>query len=74
VGLTVVPASAAEALQIFIYGGVRGVLVPPARRPPPFTTYHTAQDRPETLEPAALARVLTVLEVLCRVLDERTAS
>ncbi|PYM61011.1 MAG: hypothetical protein DMD79_14100 [Candidatus Rokuibacteriota bacterium] len=74
VGLTVVPASAAEALQTFIYGGVRGVLVPPARRPPPFTTYHTAQDRPETLEPAALARVLTVLEVLCRVLDERTAS
>jgi Peptidase family M28 len=71
VGLTVVPASAAEALRAFIYGGVRGILVPPARRPPPFTTYHTAQDRLETLDPAAPPRVLAALEGLCRVLDER---
>jgi Zn-dependent M28 family amino/carboxypeptidase len=69
VGLTVVPAAAAAALRAFIYGGLRGVLVPPARRPPPFSTYHTAGDRPETLEPAALARVLAVLEALCRRLD-----
>jgi hypothetical protein len=69
VGLTVVPAAAAEALRAFIYGGIRGVLVPPARRPPPFTTYHTAGDRPETLEPVALARALAVLEALCRRLD-----
>ncbi len=69
VGLTVVPAVATEALRAFIYGGIRGVLVPPARRPPPFTTYHTAEDRPETLEPGALARALAVLEALCRRLD-----
>jgi hypothetical protein len=69
VGLTVVPTAAADALRAFIYGGVRGILVPPARRPPPFTTYHTAEDRPETLEPAALARVVDALEALVRVLD-----
>jgi hypothetical protein len=69
VGLTVVPTAAAEALRAFIYGGVRGVLVPPARRPPPFTTYHTAGDGPDTLEPAALARVGAVLEGLVRALD-----
>jgi len=69
-GLTVVPSAAAEALRAFIYGGVRGILVPPARRPAPFTTYHTAADRPDTLEPAALARTGDVLEHLCRVLDE----
>ena len=69
VGLTVVPTPAVEALRRFIYGGIRGVLVPPARRPPPFTTYHTALDRPESLEPAALARVVTVLDGLCRALD-----
>jgi hypothetical protein len=69
VGLTVVPTASADALRAFIYGGVRGILVPPARRPPPFTTYHTTQDRPETLEPAALGRAIDVLEALIRVLD-----
>jgi Zn-dependent M28 family amino/carboxypeptidase len=69
VGLTVVPTASADALRAFIYGGVRGILVPPARRPPPFTTYHTADDRPETLEPPALARALDALEALVRVLD-----
>jgi hypothetical protein len=72
VGLTVVPAAAAEALRAFIYGGVRGILVPPARRPPPFTTYHTAADTAESLDPAALARVVAVLEALCRALDARS--
>ncbi len=71
VGLTAVPTAAVDALRAFIYGGVRSVLVRPARRPPPFTTYHTAADAPDTLEPAALARVGAVLEGLCRVLDER---
>jgi hypothetical protein len=70
VGLTVVPTAAAEALRAFIYSGVRGILVPPARRPPPFTTYHTAADRPETLDPAALARVVDALAGLVRVLDD----
>jgi hypothetical protein len=69
VGLTVVPASAAEALRTFIYRGLRGVLVPPARRPPPFTTYHTADDTTETLDPAAAARVEVLLEALCRALS-----
>ncbi len=69
VGLTVVPTASAEALRAFIYGGVRGILVRPARRPPPFTTYHTVGDRPETLDPAALTRVGAILEGLCRTLD-----
>jgi len=69
VGLTVLPTAAADALRAFIYGGVRGVLVPPARRPPPFTTYHTAEDAVETLEPAALVRVVDLLAALCRRLD-----
>jgi hypothetical protein len=69
VGLTAVPTAAAEALRAFIYGGVRGILVPPARRPPPFTTYHTAEDRPETLEPATLGRVVVALEALVRTLE-----
>ncbi|HZS32237.1 MAG TPA: M28 family peptidase [Methylomirabilota bacterium] len=68
-GLTVVPRAALEPLRAFIYGGVRGILVPPARRPPPFTTYHTAGDTPETLEPAALAAVDAVLDGLVRRLD-----
>jgi hypothetical protein len=69
VGLTVVPRAAVPALRAFIYGGIRGILIPPARRPPPFTTYHTADDRPETLDPAALDRVETLLIALCRALD-----
>jgi hypothetical protein len=69
VGLTVVPRTAVPALRAFIYGGVRGILIPPARRPPPFTTYHTAADGPETLDPAALDRVESLLATLCRVLD-----
>jgi Zn-dependent M28 family amino/carboxypeptidase len=68
VGLTVVPTTAAPALRAFIYGGLRGVLVPPARRPPPFRTYHTGGDTAETLEPAALARVEALLEAHCRAL------
>ena len=69
VGLTVVPAAHADALRRFIYGGLRGILVRPARRPPPFTTYHTAGDRAETLDPAALARVKAALEALVRAMD-----
>jgi Zn-dependent M28 family amino/carboxypeptidase len=74
VGLTVVPRASIEPLRAFIYGGVRGILVPPARRPPPFTTYHTAGDRADTLEPAALAAVGRVLEALVRALDPPLAA
>jgi len=69
VGLTAIPRTSMEPLRAFIYGGVRGILIPPARRPPPFTTYHTTGDTPETLEPATLAAVETALEVLVRTLD-----
>jgi hypothetical protein len=71
VGFTVVPTAAVEDLRAFIYRGVRGILVPPSRRPPPFTTYHSKNDRPETVEPASLARVGAVLEGLCRTLDAK---
>ena len=60
-----------EPLRAFVYGGVRGILIPPARRPPPFTTYHTAGDAPETLEPQTLARVEDVLAGFVRTLDAR---
>jgi Zn-dependent M28 family amino/carboxypeptidase len=69
VGLTTVPRASLEPLRAFIYGGVRGILVPPARRPPPFTTYHTPGDAPETLEPPTLAGVERVLDALVRTLD-----
>jgi hypothetical protein len=69
VGLTAVPRASLEPLRAFIYGGVRGILVPPARRPPPFTTYHTPADGPETLELPTLAVVERVLEGLVRTLD-----
>ena len=69
VGLTAIPQASMEPLRAFIYGGVRGILVPPARRPPPFTTYHTTGDAPETLELPTLGAVETALEVLVRTLD-----
>ena len=68
-GLTAIPRASAEPLRAFIYGGVRSILIPPARRPPPFTTYHTTGDTPETLESSTLAAVEQVLEVFVRTLD-----
>jgi hypothetical protein len=69
VGLTAIPRASLEPLRAFIYGGVRGILVPPARRPSPFTTYHTPGDAPETLEAPTLAAVDRVLDGLVRTLD-----
>jgi Peptidase family M28 len=69
VGLTAIPREAIEPLRAFIYSGVRGILVPPARRPPPFTTYHTSEDAPETLEPPTLVAVERALEIFVRTLD-----
>jgi hypothetical protein len=69
VGLTAIPRASIEPLRAFIYGGVRGILTPPARRPPPFRTYHTTDDTPETLELGTLAAVEQVLEGLVRTLD-----
>lgn len=68
-GLTVIPRESIAPLRAFIYGGLRGILVPPARRPPPFQTYHTTADAPETLEPGALARGEAFLAALVRALD-----
>ena len=64
VGLTAIPQASMEPLRAFIYGGVRGILIPPARRPAPFTTYHTVDDAPETLELPTLAAVETALDAL----------
>jgi hypothetical protein len=63
-GLTVVPATEAEALRQFIFNPWRSVFRQWARRPRPFDTYHTRGDRWETLDPAALDRVVTILEAL----------
>ncbi|MBI2460724.1 MAG: M20/M25/M40 family metallo-hydrolase [Candidatus Rokubacteria bacterium] len=68
-GLTVIPNAAREALRSFIFRPLRPALLLPARRPPPFRTYHTPLDRADTLEPAALGRVGALLEALCRELD-----
>lgn len=68
-GLTTVPSAHAEALRGFIFRPLRPALVLPSLRPPPFRTYHTPLDRPETLEPATLWRVVDQLETLCRELD-----
>ncbi len=70
-GLTAIPRAAAEALRAFIFRPLNRALVVPARRPPPFRTYHTSLDRADTLEPATLGRVVEALEALCRELDGR---
>jgi hypothetical protein len=70
VGLTAIPRASREPLRAFIYGGVRGILMPPARRPPPFTTYHTPGDLPATLDVSTVAAVEEVLDGLVRTLDE----
>lgn len=70
-GLTVVPTSEAEALRQFIFRPWRSVFRQLARRPPPFHTYHTVNDRSSTLEAAALERVIGALVGLVRALDER---
>lgn len=69
-GLTAIPTAHAEALRSFIFRPLRPALLLPSLRPPPFRTYHTPLDRPETLEPATLARAVNLLEALCRELDE----
>jgi Zn-dependent M28 family amino/carboxypeptidase len=65
-GLTVVPASDAEALRRFIFNPWRSVFRHVRRRPRPFDTYHTPRDRADTLDPAALDRVGTALDALIR--------
>jgi Zn-dependent M28 family amino/carboxypeptidase len=63
-GLTIVPATEADALRKFVLSPGRSVLMHLARRPPPFDTYHTSRDSLDTLEPAALDRVARALEAI----------
>jgi hypothetical protein len=68
-GLTVVPSQEAEPLRRFVLSPVRSAFRQLVRRPPPFHTYHTARDRSETLEDAALERTSVALFAFVRALD-----
>ena len=74
VGLTAIPRASLEPLRAFIYGGVRGILVPPAQRPRALHDLPHGGDTPETLEPPTLAAVERVLDVLVRTLDRTAAA
>jgi peptidase M28-like protein len=63
-GLSVVPASEADALRSFIFTPVKAALVHFVRRPRPFDTYHTYRDSGETLNPGALDLIVRVLDAL----------
>ncbi|MBI2160031.1 MAG: M20/M25/M40 family metallo-hydrolase [Candidatus Rokubacteria bacterium] len=63
-GLTMVPATQAEALREFVFHPIRGAARFGLRRPPPFDTYHTARDTGATLEPEALERTARALEAV----------
>ncbi len=63
-GLTVIPAGEVEALRQFIFTPWRSAFRPLVHRPRPFDTYHTPRDRSEMLDPAALDRVVALLDAL----------
>jgi hypothetical protein len=63
-GLTVVPRRQADALRAFVFSPLRSTLHALVRRPPPFDTYHTPRDCSATLDPAALAAVVTALDAI----------
>ena len=63
-GFTIVPARQADALRAFVLSPVRSALLHVVRRPVPFDTYHTPNDRGTTLETAALDRVAQALEAI----------
>jgi hypothetical protein len=63
-GLTVVPRAEAEGLRRFVFSPVRSALLHAVRRPPPFDTYHTARDRADTIQPAALDLVVRAVEAI----------
>jgi aminopeptidase YwaD len=63
-GLSVVPAREADALRAFVLSPVRSALIHLVRRPAPFDTYHTPNDRGRTLEPHALALTTRALEAI----------
>jgi hypothetical protein len=63
-GFTIVPAREADALRAFVLSPVRSALMHVVRRPVPFDTYHTPNDRGTTLEGPALALVARALEAI----------
>jgi Zn-dependent M28 family amino/carboxypeptidase len=63
-GLTVIPRGNAGPLREFIFRPVRGAILNLSHRPVPFDTYHTSRDTSATLDPAALASVVTALEAV----------
>lgn len=63
-GLTVIPAREADALRAFVLSPLRSAFVHGVRRPVPFDTYHTPNDRGTTLEPRALDLVTRALEAV----------
>ena len=63
-GLSVVPAREAGALRAFVLSPVRSTLMHLVRRPAPFDTYHTPNDRGTTLEKTALDLTVRALEAV----------
>ena len=63
-GLTVVPASEAEALRRFVFSPVKGAISAVARRPVPFDTYHTRRDTLATVAAPTLDMVVEALDAV----------
>jgi Zn-dependent M28 family amino/carboxypeptidase len=63
-GLSIVPFAHADALRQLVMSPLRSTFRAMVRRPPPFDTYHTAADGPDTLEDAALSRVSRAVEAV----------
>ena len=63
-GLTMVPASEADALRAFVFSPMKSALRAVKRRPVPFDTYHTTRDALGTLDAAALDAVVEALEAM----------
>ena len=63
-GLTVIPAREADALRSFVLSPVRSALAHAIRRPIPFDTYHTPNDKGSTLQPSSLSLVQRALTAL----------
>ena len=70
-GLTALPSAGVDRLREFIFKPFRPSLLFPRRRPVPFDTYHTVNDRSEHLDPHAMLRVSDALLALIATLDRR---
>jgi len=71
-GLTLLPSAEADRLREFIFKPLRPSLFLPKKRPVPFHTYHTVNDRSEHLDPDAMLKVCDALLALIATLDRRT--